>query len=72
MKLTNPSEIRDTIAEVRGWTTIKQISEELGISMNTANRAFRGLPVRYTTVYSLAGAINKRPGEIAVEVDNNN
>lgn len=71
MKLTNPREIRDLIAEKRGWTTIKQISDELGMSMNTANRAFRGLPVRYTTVHSLAGAIDVRPSEIAVEVDSN-
>lgn len=69
MKLVNPSEIRDIIAEIKGWTTIKKIADELNMSMNTANRAFRGLPVRYTTIHSLAGAINKRPSEIAVDVE---
>jgi hypothetical protein len=64
MKLKNPGEVKELLAE-RGWLTLGEQAKGVDVATNTLAGAFAGEPIRAGTVRKLADAIGRKPTEIA-------
>jgi transcriptional regulator with XRE-family HTH domain len=68
MQLKNPDEVRQMLAERKGWYTMEEIAEGIDVSMNTISTALRGMPMRIGTVRKIADPLGVQPTEIATFV----
>jgi DNA-binding NarL/FixJ family response regulator len=68
MKLKSPDEVRQLLAERKGWLTNKEIAEGINISENTMSAVLRGMPAKADTVRAIAGAAGVSVMEIATFV----
>jgi DNA-binding CsgD family transcriptional regulator len=68
MKLKNPDEVRQLLAEQRGWLTNKEIAEGIKVSENTMSAVLRGMPAKAGTVRAIAEAAGVSAMEIATFV----
>lgn len=65
MKLNNPAQVRQLLAEKCGWLTIEEIAVGLDMSTRTVSKALNGKPMRPETVKRFAEPIGEKPTSIA-------